>query len=280
MYIPKLYRHQSIGKIFNYLILKTLFRAYGNFYSFLDRSFWGPSRGFNEYDVLNNYQESHLKPDKQYSILPTVISLTGNTQHKTLLDLGCGTGFFCIPFTSTAKKIYGIDNSQTQLDLAFQHRTITYILDDIFTTIFPKVDIIIASFVINYSPTVPVLRTLLEKMYYALSYGGKIVLVVDLPNYQDLTRFGAKKEFIGPVKDEASFKITLLNHQEEICTLSATYFTQETIETILREIGFQEITWHQPIISEQGIAKLGKKFWEGYIENPELGYITAKRLCP
>lgn len=279
MHIPKLYRHQSIGRILNYLILKTLFRTYGSFCSFLDHSFWGPSRGFNEYNILNNYKRSHLKPDKQYSILPTVISLVGNIQNKTLLDLGCGTGFFCIPFIGTAKKIYGIDNSQTQLNLAVQHPSITYLLDDIFTSKLPMADIIIASFVVNYAPTIPVLKTLLEKMYRSLPYDGKIVIVIDLPDNRDLTRFGAKKKLLGPAKDETLLSITLLDHHKEICTLSATYFTPETIEKVLKEIGFQEITWHHPIINEQGITTLGYKFWEGYIENPELGYVTAKRLC-
>ncbi len=41
---------------------------------------------------------------------------------------------------------------------------------------------------------------------------------------------------------------------------------------------YGNIQWHGPIISEGGIEKFGKEFWEGFVENSELGYVSAETI--
>jgi len=49
----------------------------------------------NDYSTLaHSYQKTDAKPDKKYSILPTVLMIAGDSSGKTVLDLGCGSGFF------------------------------------------------------------------------------------------------------------------------------------------------------------------------------------------
>lgn len=88
----------------------------------------------NDYDVLaDSYQSTDVKPDKKYSILPTVLMLIGELNGKTVLDLGCGSGFFTRYFALTASKVIGIDNSSEQIVRAKQHSTsnVDYILANI-----------------------------------------------------------------------------------------------------------------------------------------------------
>jgi hypothetical protein len=110
-----------------------------------------------------------------------------------------------------------------------------------------------------------------------LNENGKAVFVVDLPNGKSLKRFGATKTFIGPHADETAIEIGLFNEEKRICTLNAVYYTPNTIERLLREVGFRNIQWHEPIVSEEGITALGADFWNGYTAAPELGYITAEK---
>ncbi len=272
MFIPKLYSRPSI---IGYLFWRRLFRKNGKFVVGLENYFFGQSHGLNDYEALSSYKKSHAKPDKQYSILPTVLKIIGNTENKTIVDLGCGTGFFTIPLAENAKVVYGIDNSETQLSFAEHHPRVTYIKGDIFIDQIPFSDVIVAPFVVNYSTTVPILKHLFKKMYDSLSEEGKIVIVVDLPNNKKLERFGASKKILGATADEASLQIDIFNGGDKICTLYAVYFTPETIQNTIVSVGFKNVCWHKPIVSKEGLRLMSDSSWCEYLEDPELGYITA-----
>lgn len=274
MFVPKTQtQHNPLG----YLLWRWLLRKNGKFTAWLEECFFGPSHGLNNYDELISYKRSHIKPDKHYSILPTVLAIAGNTNNKTVVDLGCGTGFFTIPFAEKSKKVYGVDNSSIQLDLATQHPNVVYLKKDIFIEPLPFADVIVAPFVVNYATTTHILRHLFQKLYDLLPTKGRLVIIADLPNNKKLERFGASKRILGTMDDESPLQIDILNGKEKICTLNAIYFKPETIEQILRSIGFKNICWHRPIISQEGIDAMGSDFWNGYIEDPELGYITTTK---
>lgn len=231
-------------------------------------------------EIAEIYRESNTKPDKLYSILPTVLSLTDDLKNKVVLDLGCGDGFFTEAIaTKNPRKIIGVDNSARQIELAENHASerVEYLLGDIFKDEFSKADLITAPFVLNYATDTNSLFLFLKKIYTTLTPGGKVILVYDLPNGSDLKQFGAKKT-LTDTKDGAMFTIELFNQDIPICTLHATYFTEETIKSLLKKSGFIKITTHSPIISQQGIKKLGENFWKGYADNCELGYLTAEKI--
>lgn len=279
MHIPNIQHYPTLGKTIGYFLWRKIFQANGRFRSWADQYFWGPSRGINEYDEIKDYKKSHAKPDKQYSILPTVVQMAGNCENKVVVDLGCGTGFFSIPFADKAKKVVGIDNSQSQLDLAVRHEHVEYVRGDIFVDTLPNGDIFIVPFVANYAPTLPVLEHFFQSMHRSLLPNGTIILVVDLPNNKELKRFGATKKLLGPLRDETKLQITLFNGNERICDLNATYFTPATIESLLTKVGFTQVAWHAPIVSDKGINVFGSHFWEGYIQEPELGYLKATKAA-
>ena len=43
------------------------------------------------------------------------------------------------------------------------------------------------------------------------------------------------------------------------------------------ELGFWDIKFHKPIVSNEGREALGEEFWEDYQDNSELLYITAEK---
>lgn len=265
-----------------YLLWRWLLGNCGRFVAGLDAYYFGPSRGMNDYDQLAaSYSGSNIKPDKQYSILPTVLEMVGACGNKVITDIGCGAGFFTLPLAQRgATTVYGLDNSEAQIRLARQvspHQAITYHTRDVFVDDLPPSDIIVAPFVVNYARTVPILAHFFRQLHAGLSPGGKIVLVVDLPNGRSLRRFGATKTLLGLKADQTVIQIDLFKDERIICTLTAVYYRPETIEALLREAGFRNITWHKPMVSAEGIAAMGANFWDGYTNDPELGYLTAEK---
>lgn len=236
----------------------------------------------NNYNSLaEEYKKTSSKPDKLYSTLPTLLKIAGTLDNKTVLDLGCGSGFFTKAFASRgAKKVIGIDSSEEQIKLAFKDKQLNtdYIRGDIFKTSLPKANIILAPYVINYAQNNAELSTLLQNIYQSLENKGKVILVIDLPTGKDLKKFGAIKTLGNIPADGEKITIELFNQNQFICKLNAFYFKPETIEKALKEIGFKKVIWHTPIISNRGLQEYGKDFWEGYTEGPELGYVSAEKI--
>lgn len=273
----------TLGKLLGYLFWRWILRRNGMQVSGLDAFFFGPSRGMNDYDKLAvNYKNSNVKPDKRYSILPTVLNIVGDCGGKTIVDIGCGAGFFTLPLVELgAHQVCGLDNSREQIELASRvspHPAINYIVADAFIQKSSvPVDIITAPFVVNYARTTPILQHFFKLIYQSLKEGGKAVFVVDLPNGKSLRRFGATKTLLGPLADEISIRIDLFNENQKICELTAVYFTPATIEQLLSNVGFKNICWHKPIVSSEGISTMGAEFWKGYTADPELGYLSAEK---
>src|SRR3989344_2453774 len=149
---------------------------------------------------------------------------------------------------------------------------------DIFKDNLPKADIVLAPYVVNYATDINHLVKLFQNIYTSLNKNGKLVIVVDLPEGKDLKKFGAIKNVLGEKVDGAKIEFQLFNNEEFICSLNAVYFTPSTLEKTLYSVGFTDVVWHKPTISDEGVKKFGNEFWKGYIESPELGYLSATKI--
>lgn len=264
-----------------YLIWSWICFKNGKALAELDASFPDLTR-LNDYEALaSNYTGSNVKPDKQYSILPTVLQMVGDCSGKIVTDIGCGAGFFTVPLAELgAAHVYGLDNSPAQIELAntfVLHPHVNYWVRNVFVNSLPESDVMVVPFVMNYARTIPILHHFFSQLYKYTREGGKVVFVVDLPNGRSLERFGATKSFLGPPQDETTIQIGLFNGSKSICTLHAVYYTRQTIEQLLRIVGFKNLCWHTPIVSEEGVVAMGSEFWNGYTTDPELGYLTAEK---
>ncbi|TSC65452.1 MAG: type 11 methyltransferase [Candidatus Berkelbacteria bacterium Gr01-1014_85] len=237
--------------------------------------------------IAEQYIRTNMKPDKRFSIAPTILKMVGIVRNKTILDAGCGNGIFTRTLACDAWDVYGWDVSGQQLRIAKEMTPLTwpnvhYQEKNIFTDELPRVDIINAPFVINYARSVEELEQLMVRCYAALKSRGKLVGVVDLPSGQNLGRYGAKKRLLGPAEDGTPIEITVFDSGgEEICTLPslARYYKKETLEVAARKAGFS-VSWQPPLVHPKGIEMYGAEFWKGYTDNPELGYMLARKSRP
>ena len=235
----------------------------------------------NDYNTMSdNYVKSHEKPDKKYSMVPTALKIIGDLKGKKVIDIGCGDGFFTIEFAKNAELVYGIDNSEEQIKKAQGNKlkNILYQLADMNDCSYPKVDIIFSPFVLNYLEKVEQLESLFKKFYAALHKGGLFSGIIDLPQstVHDMARFGSIKR-LKKLEEGEKMDVELYTGEEHIITIHSFYHTKETIEGILGNIGFKEIIWHKPFISQEGLDAMGQDFWHGYIDNCDLAYFSARK---
>ncbi|MBU0760780.1 MAG: class I SAM-dependent methyltransferase [Nanoarchaeota archaeon] len=234
----------------------------------------------NDYDVLSeDYNKVHEKPDLKYSLSPAFLKIAGDLDGKTVIDVGCGDGFFTRQFAKKAKKVIGIDNSSEQIAKAKTHATenLEYFLADMINYDYPKSDLLSAPFVLNYFETQPDLAAFLKKLYASLNKRGSIISIVDMPSseFHDFKKYGSVKKLSRGLVEGSGLTIDLYDKQELLVTLHSFYHTKETFEAALTEAGFKEIKWHKPIVSDEGIEKFGEDYWSEYLANCDVAYFTA-----
>lgn len=229
------------------------------------------------------YQITDNKPDKKYSILPTVLDLISDSdlKNKIVLDLGSGTGFFSHHIANlNPRMVIGIDNSILKIGLASgkeKYPNVLHTLGDIFYHDLPPSDLVLAAFVLNYAENVVILKNLFQRIYESLNPGGEFIGVVDLPSGKDLTHFGAKKH-LSSDKDGAPMFIHLYDDEgSETCTLEAIYFKKETFEQLAEKVGFSHFEWCKPMVTDKGKEKYPNMNWDEYLNNPELGYFVIMK---
>lgn len=242
----------------------------------------------NDFEKLaRGYRKTNCKPDKLYSILHTVLWLVGDTSNKTVVDVGCGDGFFTNAIASIwDNKVVGIDSSASQIELARKRGflpNIEYVQGDMFESL-PECDVINAPFVLNYARSLIELEKLLRNFYDSLKENGRLIGVVDLPDLKmdeksmfEKKKYGAVKK-IKELKDGVEIGIELFDQERAIVRLKSVYFSQDSVESVLKKVGFSEIQWHTPLVSDEGKNVFGEDFWRGYIDYCELGYFSAKKV--
>lgn len=75
-----------------------------------------------------------------------------------------------------------------------------------------------------------------------------------------------------------TFKIIIQLYDEnldELNQLSSTYFSINTFNRLLSEVGFENITWHQPIVDPLVYEKYPYLNWDEYKKDSQLEYFVA-----
>lgn len=236
----------------------------------------GPLNDYNK--ISEVYNLSNTKPDKLYSILPTILKISElKSDPKSILDLGCGNGFFTFALAEKYKdsKVIGIDNSRKQIAAAqeiqkdIKVKSLEFRLGDISTDTLPQSDIIIAPFVLGYF-TDEQLSSVFKNIFEFLEKGGILIIVLDDPKGIDNSKFGARKTVENRV-----LSIELFDKDSHITTLKAINHTVDSVTQKLITAGFSNITEHTPVIRDEGYVAMSKDFWNGYTENSELVYLSC-----
>lgn len=231
-----------------------------------------------EYDkIAKQYKKSLENIEKTYSFVPTFLHFLKNIKNKVVLDLACGEGFFTrLIKQNGASKVIGIDISKKMIDLAkkeenLRPRGIKYFVYD--ATNLPKIDyfdLVTAVFLLNYAKTKEELLAMCKGAYKNLKKGGRFIIITTHPSnpLQSNKKYGFVKTAKKPLKEGGIVTIMLYVRGKKTCSFKNYFWKKQSYEKALKMAGFKTIKWHKPMISKEGIKKLGNDFWKTYLEHP------------
>jgi SAM-dependent methyltransferase len=228
--------------------------------------------------MIDNYLPNYVE-DYTFS------SILGDITGKSALDVGCGTGTSTrLIKQSGAARVVGMDISSEMLILAQVEEQrhplgIEYVQGDMFApTMLGSFDLVSAFGSLTSSPTRDHLRKTAEMIFNNLKTGGRLVASFYEPQpsqiSQRLEKYGLTFSMQEPLQEGNVFHM-IVRTDEEPLTFQDYYYHRTTYEWAFRAAGFQEIRWHRPVVSPEGLQRFGQEFWQDYVENQVSIYLEC-----
>ena len=232
-----------------------------------------------QFDCIAKEFSSTVNQTKEYVRVPLFNKLVGEVKGKSVADFGCGDGFFTrLLAKKLASSVIGVDYSKQLIDEAVLKEKkdllgIKYVLADVRTLhLGEQVDVITAIYLLDYAKSKEDLFRMASSIYNHLNKGGSFCAVVPHPKTKPMKDFEYERR-VTAVNGSA----TIIDGDELKCEIKKDgslfdfnfyYYSRETYEKALKEVGFKQISWIEPIVSPEGLEKFGKEYWAGVLKNP------------
>jgi len=233
--------------------------------------------------IANKYQKTKELPFRQYVEAYTYFNLIGDLSGKSVLDLACGDGLYTRRIKQQgAARVVGVDISPKMIELArkedaIEPRGIEYIVCDVQEMgKIDSFDLVVASYCLNYAKTQEQLHKMCQTIVANLKPGGRFVSINNnlelLPQfYSKIEKYGIFQSVLEPLQEGTPITISVTSGADgDLVTYENYYLSKSTYEWAFREVGFQEIRWHQPTVSPEGVQEFGKDYWQDFLNFPEL----------
>ncbi len=231
-----------------------------------------------QYDTIaGEYRESRQLACRDALEKPTLLGMLGDVRGKSILDMGCGDGFYTRYLKRAgARKVTGVDISGEMIRLA-QDEERLHPLGCIYRhhdagTFEPDecVDIVLASYLLHYARTADDLRRLCESCCHALRPGGRIVgIIADVLNPREglvsWKQYGIKVVYPGTARDGSVIRVQITNSDGNTFEFENYYHSPETYRMAFEEAGFPNFRW---VPLSLNFAESGNPFWDDYMNRP------------
>ena len=227
-------------------------------------------------DLYKEYKES--LPIINHVEKYTYFNIIGNDlMGKSVLDLGCGEGFYTRIFKQKgAVRIVGVDLSTKMIELATQEEArkplgIEYKVGDALELgEIGQFDLVMATYLLNYMRTKEQLFQVCQNISTNLKIGGRFVTIntylEQKPEFYHLCdKYGTTRRISGSLQAGTPIKITI---EAQKISFSNYYLSEVTYEWAFKHAGFKKIHWHRPQVSPEGIQEFGQEFWQDLLDYP------------
>lgn len=181
-----------------------------------------------------------------------------------------------------AKSVHGIDRSIDMINQAkntYNKEGLSFeclsILDMEYEE---KYDICVAFFVMEFNNTIDDLFESFKRIQKCLKKGGKFIAIIPNgisnfnPTKEEGQKFGASWEVNLLTKryDGEKLKVNFYNNNGDVIgNAPVTFFFKETYIEGALKAGFKKVEFQNMTISEEGIKKYGKEFFNSYLNPPK-----------
>jgi 2-polyprenyl-3-methyl-5-hydroxy-6-metoxy-1,4-benzoquinol methylase len=224
------------------------------------------------------------------SELYTFAQLIGDVQGKSVLDLGCGEGFYTRRLRQLgAARVVGADISEEMVALAQQAEAlaplgIDYMVADVRTAgriveFGGEFDLVVSFFMLNHAVDRADLLSMCEGIAANLKPGGRFFAFnnnLDLPPaaYGLLEKYGRFQRAPEPLVEGTPITVTIRRNGED-CTFVDCYLSRATYAWTLGAAGLHSLVWHQPQVPPEDLQGEGQTYWQDFLNYPTFVAIEA-----
>ena len=237
-----------------------------------------------QYNALSQGYTALVKADpvKQFVQYPSALDLLGDVFHKTLLDVGCGSGIFDRELARKGAIITGYDISSEQIAAAkkaeqsiplhinYQVSTPQGFRSD------KKFALAVSVLVLHYALDSRNLAQFFLSTYQALEDDGKFVCILTNPEFRRLGEVLYNRRFTKLA--DGKMKVEFFDANQKV-SLSADYsdFSKNDYEQAATDAGFKKFGWINLKVTEIGLLQMGQDYWKGFAEDcPYVGFVAYK----
>jgi SAM-dependent methyltransferase len=234
-------------------------------------------------DIAEQYRQTTASPLRRFIESYTLLRLVGDVRGRSVLDLGCGEGFFSRRFIQLgARRVVGVDISPAMIELARSRERedplgVEYICADVKDLAgelsgIERFDIVAAAYLLHYSTTEQELQQMCASIVRHLPTGGRFVTLNENPNqpadaYAGYEQYGFNKTVVSPRHEGSEITYWMVSGRE-LFSFHAWHFERETYERVLCAAGFSEFSWHPLMLDAAGVEAHGEDYWQEYLTNP------------
>ncbi|MFC0629396.1 class I SAM-dependent DNA methyltransferase [Kribbella deserti] len=242
--------------------------------------------GVTQYDAIGEaYEKFKELPLARYPERYTFFREIGDVRGKSVLDLGCGTGYYSrILKQNGARQVAGVDVSPVMIDVARRREATEplgieyYVADVRELEQLGKFDLVISAHLLCYVDESG-LRDISLKIAENLADRGEFVYVGMNPSFAYDRPGGTKYGFtvvpVEPVAGGATMHVTAWT--DPPTKIDAYHLGQASYEYALSEAGFRRIDWIPLDVPPAAVERYGPEFWAELFDNPVLTALRASR---
>lgn len=254
-----------------------------------------------QYDKIAKAYEAGISQrlGRRFIFEPSLFDAIGNVDGLKVADFGCGTGDLTRKLhVRGAELVVGLDESSESIKRA-QETTfsshphqIGYGIDDLSVKdaiknkremdLRNKFDLVVGGHIFHYSKTEEELRNMFQNAADALKPAGRLVAINNNPQnpLTENTQYGEAARLIDSERglvNGVQIQNTLYSPEGIACQFKTFHWDKPTYESAIQKAGFKDIKWTIPKVSEEGIKRFGKEFWEPWYANPFLTILEARK---
>ena len=238
--------------------------------------------------IAHAYRESKRLPIKQYSEEFSFFQVLGTLRDLTVLDVACGDGYYTRALKRRgATHVMGVDRSPTMITLAQREEAthplgIAYVIGEVETIDRLGVfDLVTAAYLLVYATSRDQLAAMCQGVVKQLKPGGRLVGLTINPQLVPgrlprVEHYRSGVTVPGPLYEGAPLDVTMLIAGGPL-HLRNYYWSQDTYESVLHQVGFDRIVWHAMQVSAKGLETYGSAYWQDYLTHPHIVVLEAQR---
>jgi len=230
----------------------------------------------SQYDIMGDSFKKYEGTPAHIITRRTILDLVGDVRGQSVLDLGCGYGFWGRELKRAgAARVVGVDISKRMIALAREESqkhgddVEFYVGDANEALLGEHFDLVVAICLFNYAETLQNLQNMFRNVAGYLHSGGRLVAQIVNPDYQlnkgNFNIYGAtvlEQEF-----SDGKYNCKAMHDGSATNAFKYIQWSQKAYEDAIKMAGFSSFYWKSLIPQAGDIDMFPKGFWDNYRDN-------------